>query len=177
MNFDAFLKGSEAFANAVIPLLVTAVSVVAGLYFVYSALVSVFRKGAEGRQMSGQEPGWGGIAFRLLLGGALLRFGATVEDLSVLITGAGIQDYRGVLAYSPLPASAGPWKAVFEVCVLWIVMIGWVGAFKGLLLWGKASSGGGSGGGSGDLFWQGTWHLIGGALAVNLAGAIKSFIG
>lgn len=179
MNFDAVLNGAKAFAEGFIPLLVTALAVVAGLVIIYTAIAALFRKGADRRSMQGaNESGYGSIAFRLLIGGAFLRFGATVEDISLLITGEAVQDYRGVLAYSPLPsAGAGAWMQVFEVCLLWLVMIGWAGAFKGLLLWNKASNGGGGGGGAGDLFWQGTWHLIGGALAVNMAGAIKSFIG
>lgn len=178
MNFDAVLNGAKAFADALIPLLATGFAVVAGLVIIYTAIAALFRKGAEGRSAGSQDPGYGSIAFRLLIGGAFLRFAATVEDISILLTGSGVQDYRGVLAYSPLPsAGAGAWMQVFEVCLLWLVMIGWAGAFKGLLLWNKASNGGGGGGGAGDLFWQGTWHLIGGALAVNIAGAIKSFIG
>lgn len=177
MNFDAVLNGARAFAESFIPVFLSAIAVLAGLVIIYSAIAALFRKGADGRS-GAQEPGYGAIAVRLLVGGMLLRFAATVEDISILLTGAGIQDYRGVLAYSPLPAAgAGAWMQVFEVCLLWLVMIGWAGAFKGLLLWNKASNGGGSGGSAGDLFWQGTWHLIGGALAVNMAGAIKSFIG
>jgi hypothetical protein len=176
MNADSILAGARAFAEAFIPFLLTALSVVAGFFVIYSAIAAIFRKGGDGRSSS-PDVGWGSIAVRLLVGGLLLRFGATVEDLSVLITGETVQDYRGVLAYSPIPASAGPWIQVFEVCLLWVVMLGWAGAFRGLLLFNKATNGGGGGGSAGDLFWQGTWHLIGGALAVNMAGAINSFIG
>ncbi len=176
MNFDAVLNGARAFAEAFIPFLVTALTVVAGLIVIYSGLSALFRKGSDSRSQ-GSEPGYGGIAVRLLVGGMLLRFGATVEDISLLLTGAGVQDYRGVLAYSPLPGGNNAWTQVYEVCLLWLVMIGWAGAFRGLLLWNKASNGSSGGGSAGDLFWQGTWHLIGGALAVNIAGAIKSFIG
>lgn len=176
MNFADVLQGAQAFANGFIPFLVTGLSVVAGLVVIYTSLSALFLKG--GARSTGQEPSYGAIGFRLLIGGALLRFAATIEDISMMLTGAGVQDHRNVLAYSPLPsAGASAWMQVFEVCLLWLVMIGWAGAFKGLLLWNKSTSGGGSGGSSGDLLWQGFWHLLGGALAVNVAGAIKSFLG
>lgn len=174
MNIESILNGATSFANSFIPFLLTALAVVTGLYLVFSAVVSIYKKSSDVRD---QESSYGAIALRLLIGGMLLRFGATVEDVSLLITGTQIEDYRGVLAYAPLPEGAGLWRQVMEVVLLWVVMLGWAGAYRGLLLWAKATNGGGSGGNGGDLFWQGIWHLIGGALAVNLSGAINSFVG
>jgi len=177
VNIQALLDGATNFAQAFIPFLVTAVAVIVGMFLIYSSILAIAVKGNTGRSMGGaQEVGWGSIALRLLIGGAMLRFGLTMQDLSMMLTGTNVQDYRGVLAYAPLPAQAGMWIQVLEVCLLWVVMIGWAAAFRGLLLWSKATNGGGGGGSAGDLFWQGTWHLIGGALAVNLTGAIQAFL-
>jgi len=176
MNFETVLAGTKSFATSFIPFLLTAASVIAGLWLIFAAISALFKKSSDSRGAS-QEMSYGGIAGRFLVGGLMLRFGATVEDLSVLITGAGIQDIGGVMAYAPMPQGAGPWQQVIEVCLLWVVMLGWAGAFRGLLLWNKAASGGGSGGSAGDLMWQGLWHLVGGALCVNMSGAIQAFVG
>jgi hypothetical protein len=177
VNIQPVLDGATNFAKGFIPFLGTSLAVIAGIYLIYSAILALSLKGGSGRGGGGaQEVGWGSIAIRLLVGGALLRFGITMQDIVMMFTGGPIQDYRGVLAYAPLPAQAGIWKQVLEVCLLWIVMLGWAGAFRGLLLWSKATYGSGGGGSAGDLFWQGTWHLIGGALAVNMTGAIEAFL-
>lgn len=178
IDISALLTGAKAFAEQLVPFLVGALSIVVGLAVIFSAIRNVYQKGANGRAASsGNEIGYGGIAMKLLVGGLLLRFASTLQDTSKLLFGVGIQSYQGVLAYAPLPAQAGLWKQVFEVCLLWVVMIGWIGAFRGLLLWNNAANGGGSGGSSGDLFWRGLWHLVGGAAAVNMSGVIGSFLG
>ncbi len=174
MNPEPILEASQAFARNFIPFLVTALSVMAGIYMIYSAVTEVYRK--TDRAAASQTAGWGSIGLRLLVGGMCLRFGSTMQEISVLLTGEEIQDYRGVLAYAPLPPEASAWSLVFETCLLWVVMIGWAGAFRGLLLWNKATNGGGSSSGS-DLFWQGTWHVLGGAAAINLTGMIKAYMG
>ncbi len=176
-NVQSLLAGSRALAEHFIPFLLTAVCVLAGLFVVFTAIREVYQKGSESRMGmgGGRDVAWGGIAVRLLVGGLLLRLGSTVDDVAVLLTGAGVQDVRGVLAYMPLPSGGGFWTGVFEVCLLWVVMLGWAGAFRGLLLWNKAADGGGGGNG-GDHFWQGFWHLVGGAAAVNLSGMIKAFL-
>jgi hypothetical protein len=113
---------------------------------------------------------------QLLIGGLLLAFSSSVEEVSRLVTGSGIQDYHQVLAYAPIAAQSDMWKKVFEVCLLWVTVLGWAGAFRGLLHWHQAASGGGQGQ-AGDLFFRGFWFLIGGALSVNIAGALQSFFG
>lgn len=175
MNFEAILAGARALAEAFVPFLLTSLATLAGLILIFQAIYNLFAKGSDRR--GGQEMSYGGIAVRLLVGGLMLRLGPSINDLSQLAIGTEIQPISGVLAYAPIPPDAGAWLQVLEVCLLWVVMLGWAGAFRGLLLWNKAASGGGSGGSAGDLFWQGLWHLVGGALAVNLTGAIQSFVG
>lgn len=176
-DISALLNGATAFANSFIPLLLTGIAVVAGLVLIYKAIRGIYEKGSERSSGGPGQVGFGGLAFQLLIGGMCLRLGASMEDVSQLLFGTGIQDVSGVLAYAPLAAQAGIWRQVLEVCLLWVVMLGWAGAFRGLLLWNLAASGGASGGSSGDHFWRGTWHLIGGAAAVNMTGMIQSFLG
>lgn len=174
-DISATLKGFQVMAEQFVPLLVQSVAVAGGLILIFLAIRKLFSKGQSGQ--SQQEAGWGAIAGQLLIGGLMLRFGASMTDLSEMLFGSQIQDIRGVMAYAPLGAKAGFWKQVMEVCLLWVVMLGWAGAFKGLMLWNQAVSGGNSGGQGGDLYWRGFWHLIGGAAAVNLTGALQAFFG
>jgi len=174
-NVQSLLAGSRAFAENFVPFLLTAACVLAGLYIIFTGVQAIYRKAHERMLDAGRDVQWSGIAVRLLVGGLMLRLGSTVNDVAYLLTGTGIQDSSGVLAYMPLPQNNNFWTGVFEVCLLWVVMLGWAGAFRGLLLWNKAADGGNSGGG-GDYFWQGFWHLVGGAAAVNLSGMIKAFL-
>jgi hypothetical protein len=177
-NIDSVLAGMRAMAAAFVPFLLTSAVVAVGLVLIFLALRKMYMLTDMGgaRGANGQEPGWGAIAGQLLIGGLMLRLGGTVQDMSNLLFGGDIQDISGVMAYAPLPAQAGFWSQVLQVCLLWVVMLGWAGAFRGLLLWNQGVSGGHSGG-NGDYYWRGFWHLIGGAAAVNLTGMIKSFLG
>jgi hypothetical protein len=175
MDIATTLAGFRSIAENLVPLLLTAICVLAGLVLIFLAIRKVYRMGAAGGY-SQQQASWGGIAGQLLIGGMLLRMGATMEDVSHLLFGTGVQDIRGVMAYAPLPAQGAFWGQVVEVCLLWVVMLGWAGAFQGLLLWNKGVSGSDSGQG-GDYYWRGFWHILGGAAAVNLTGALQSFFG
>jgi hypothetical protein len=174
-NIASVLAGFEALANNFIPFLLTALTVATGLVLVFLAIRRIYAK-ADSRAGQQQDGGWAAIAGQLLIGGLMLRFGASMQDVSQLLFGSDIQDVRGVMAYAPLPAQAGFWKQVLEVCLLWVVMLGWCGAFRGLLLWNQGVSGSNSGQG-GDYYWRGFWHLIGGAAAVNMSGMLQSFFG
>lgn len=175
-DISASLAGFRALAENFVPLLLTSICVLAGMVLIYLAITKVYAMGKPGGYMQQREASWGGIAGQLLIGGLLLRMGATMQDFSQLLFGNDIQDIRGVMAYAPLPAQAGFWKQVLEVCLLWVVMLGWCGAFRGLLLWNKAVAGGDSSNG-GDYYWRGVWHIVGGAAAVNLTGLLQSFFG
>lgn len=175
MDLSSTLAGFRALAENFVPFLLTLVTVLAGLTLVFLAIRKAYRMGSSGSHQA-QQISWFGIAAQLLIGGLMLRLGATMQDMSQLLFGTDIQDIRGVMAYAPIPAQATFWRQVLEVCLLWVVMLGWVGAFQGLLLWNKGANGGDSGQG-GDYYWRGFWHILGGAAAVNLTGALQSFFG
>ncbi|MEJ8837586.1 hypothetical protein [Ramlibacter sp. AN1133] len=174
-DISSSLNGFRALSDNLIPFLLTSASVVAGLVMIYTAIRKLYSLGKQGHY-NAQGPTMFGIGAQLLLGGLMLRLGATMQDVSVMLFGSQIQDIRGVMAYAPLPAQAGFWKQVLEVVLLWVLMLGWMGAFQGLLLWHKGARGGDSGQ-SGDYYWRGFWHILGGAAAVNLTGMLQSFFG
>lgn len=177
---DNVLVGVKAFASSFIPVIAGYASVLAGFVIIGSA-ISNFTKLGDGNYR-GTESGvtWGSVGLRLLIGGMLLQLSTSMQGVSEMLFGLPIQDYRGVLAYANARSAGGPgpWAQVMEVALLWVVLLGWVAAFRGFLQWNTAASGGGgSGGSAGDYFWKGLWHIIGGGVAINLSGAISSFLG
>lgn len=176
MNGNALMSGLGALAKAIVPFLTGALSVLLGLWLLFSAVRALYAMNDRR-----QDPGAGTLTFgrvfgQLFIGAMLLRYAGTMQDLSVLVTGSRIQDVSGVMSYFPAAQGMGKWTEVLMVALAWVVTLGWIFGIKGLLQWNKAVSGGGSAGQNGDLMWGGFWHLFGGACMVNLAGALKAFM-
>lgn len=171
---DQLLAGLKSFAIAFIPVIAGPIAVFAGMVLIGSA-VKMMAFAEEESRSSGRGV-WTKVGMRMLIGGGLLQLSSTMQGVSELLLGKPIESYRGVMAYAGAANVPGPWAAVLEVCMLWVVLLGWVAAFRGLIQWNTAASGGG-GQGAGDYFWKGLWHIVGGGVAINLSGAISSFMG
>lgn len=170
MNQEAL----RALATTVIPIVTGAASVFIGFYLIFSAL-RMLVSAADSRGGQDKDGIWGRIFARLVIGAMLLQFRATMGDVSTLVLGTGIEDYRGAMAYMPASINnSGPWRAVMETVMLWVTFLGWLAALRGFLKWNSASNGGGQ---SGDLFWQGLWHIVGGAAAINVPVVMRAFSG
>ncbi len=174
MDLQTILNAARLTAQNLTPLLVQGLAVFTGLVILLSSIKGLID--ASSPRTASQAPGYGGVVAKMFVGALFLRMSGTVGDFSHLLFGAGVQDIRGVMAYAPLPQQAGFWKEVFEVCLLWVVLIGWAGVFRGFLLWNKAANGASSGQTS-DNFMQGFWHVIGGVSAVSLTSALHAFFG
>lgn len=108
------------------------------------------------------------IAVNLFIGASLLQIARSIDDTrNGLLAGTG-REVREMMAYA-LPAGTGGnmWTLLMSTCLVWIATIGAIGMFRGFLLWNKAGSGEAQGG-SGDYFWRGLWHIIGGAICINI---------
>jgi hypothetical protein len=176
MDIQTFLQASQAFARNFVPVISGSLAALIGLYLVGSSVVTLIRMGDP--QRSGADATWVGVGVKLLIGAMLLQFTATMQNVSQLIFGVSIQDYHGALAYAPIPQGSGGQLArqVFEICLVWFAMLGWIAALRGLFLWSTAANGN-SGGQGGDAFWKGVWHIVGAACAINVTGFIQSFLG
>ena len=174
-----FLSQLGELAKVIVPFTVGALAVLLGLVALFSAVRAMFRMGdRQGSSDPGAGPlTWGRVAGQVVLGAMLLRYAATMGDMSLLLFGEPIQNSQAVLAYFPAVQGMGKWAEVLNVAVLWVVTLGWIFGLRGLLMWNKAVAGGGSAGQNGDLMWGGMWHLVGGAAMVNLASAFKTFFG
>jgi hypothetical protein len=172
------LSNVGALAQAIVPFLLEALSVMLGLWLIFSAARAVYAMHDKGRSDPGAGTlSWGRVAGQALIGATLLQYAHTMQDMSMLLFGQPIQDASAVMAYFPAMQGMGQWTQVVNVALMWVVTLGWIFGLRGLLQWNKAVAGGGSAGQNGDLMWAGTWHLLGGAAMVNLAGAIQTFLG
>lgn len=173
MDYQAFMTGTRTFVEAATPT-VSVMAAFAGLLCFVSC----------GRMMFNQHDGAGRgedrvgskVAMRAFIGALLLQFQTTMTWMIDLLFGAPATSVSSVVAYSG-GGSGGSnfWNDVLQICMLWVTLLGWLAAFRGLMAFNTASTGGPSSGNSGDLFWKGVWHLVGGALCVNIAGLVKMF--
>lgn len=173
-DISTTLAGFRGLAEGFVPLLLSGISVLCGLLLIFLGVRKVVQMG--GARHGGQQPTWGAVAGQLLIGGMMLRLAGSMQDVSQMLFGTGVQDIRGVMAYAPLPAQAGFWGQVMEVCLLWVVMLGWCGFLQGLFLANKGVTGSDHAN-SGDYYWRALWHVLGGAAAVNLSGMLHAFFG
>lgn len=164
-------------AKVLVPFLVGALAVMLGLWLMFSAVRAMYEMHNTRPDQGMGTLTWGRIAGQCVIGAMLMRYAATMQDLSMLMFGEPIQDSSAVMAYFPAAQGMGKWSGALQVALLWVVTMGWIFGIRGLLQWNKAISGGGSAGSNSDLMWAGTWHLVGGAAMVNLSAYIKSFLG
>lgn len=168
------LAGFQAMAGNFIPLISGSAAKLYGLWLVAGAVIKMIKMGDT---QSGERVTWFQVGGMMMIGAFMLQFSSTMQDVSSLLFGSRIQDYHGALAYMPMPEqSSSYYKKVLEVCLLWLVMLGWAGAFRGFAAWAKAANGAGNGQ-DGDQFWKGLWHIFGGAALINLTGAFQAFYG
>lgn len=174
---NSIVSAMQTLAANVVPPVLTAASVLAGMVLIMKALLAMTRAADNGGRGGPNDSGWGGIGASLLIGALLLQFSATMNDIVSLLFSAPPQNYRNALAYMPISGGGSNyWKTVLDVCLMWVVVLGWVAAFRGLLKWNAAANGAQSSSG-GDLFWQGLWHIVGGAMAINIGGLAGSLLG
>lgn len=140
-----------------------AISMVVGLILGLMGIMDIIKKGASGSH--GQEKSWGGIAGRLIAASCLITLANKLD--MIVSTNGSVEPVKQALAYAQggVGGGGGPLSFVWAALSMWVVFIGTAGFMKGFVLFDKASQGGHE---SGDKVWAAVWHIIGGALAINL---------
>lgn len=128
------------------------------------ALKDVVAKGKAGGGY-GQDKSWGSIAGRLVIASCLVTLAAKLDML--IATTGNTEPLREALSYAKGVSSGGggPLVFVWGAIQAWVVFVGLAGFARGFLLFDKASQGQQD---SGDAFWRGLWHVVGGAICVNV---------
>lgn len=156
--FDS-LKQFASEATTLIYVLAMAV----GLTLALKALLDLVAKGKGSGY--GQDKSLGAIVFRLVIASCLVTLASKLD--MILSTNGDMTGARQALAYAQgsTQGANGPLSFVWAAISMWCVFMGTAGFMRGFLLLDKASQGGQD---SGDTTWRGIWHVIGGALTINL---------
>lgn len=164
MNFTEFEKLIEAtkgFAQEGAAL-VYIVAMMVGAYLIFDVLSKVVKKG-DARASSQEDMGWGPILARAFMASCMITLARMMSFFQE--TNGSVDAARAVLAYAAPTGGPSGFTLIYSTLALWCVFIGTIGFFRGFLLFDKASQGGH---GSGDAFWRGLWHVIFGALTVQI---------
>lgn len=136
-----------------------------GIVLTLISLTEIVNKGKSGGGY-GQEKSWGAILGRLLIASCLVTLAQKLD--SFIATNGNVEPIKQALLYAQGTAGgggAGPMSFVWSAISAWVIFIGTAGFFQGFMLFDKASQGQQD---SGDAFWRGCWHVLGGALCVNI---------
>ncbi len=178
MDTMQFVTGATLLGKNVIILITQVLSVIAGVWLIFSALRSLYRNSNGQHAAMQPENSAGTVVVKFLCGTFLLAFTRSLESIQYTLFGTGVQDYRQTMAYIPVANShLGVYSYVMELVLLWIVVISVAAIFRGILLWVKVAQVGESGGQGGSVFWKATWHVICGSIGVNLPAFVKMIFG
>ncbi|WP_371436283.1 hypothetical protein [Polaromonas sp.] len=164
INLQAFFGNLQSFA-AEGTTFVYLLALCLGMVFGLMAIMDLIAKGKSGGGY-GQEKGWGAIIFRLLIASCFVTLASKLD--MIISTNGDSTPIKQALAYAQGTAGgggAGALAFVWAAISTWVVFLGTAGFMRGFLLFDKASQGGQD---SGDNAWRGLWHVIGGALCVNV---------
>jgi hypothetical protein len=168
MNWEELLAGTQAAVTGIVTLIVTAVAVLLGAFFIYSGISKMLAHSRGERQ--GQSTA-GPVAGNLLLGALMVQLAWTIDMISVTMFGATPDSPNSAMQYMPDPVASNPMLSqMINVGVLWVFCIGFVAIVRGFVLWNTMVSGNQRGQ---DEGWRGFWHIFFGAMAVNLTAVIR----
>lgn len=166
MNFDASnIQAFIAVAQAMFPML-SVISALVGLWMIGSAGLMLWRAGSD--HPAARQSGLAGpLLTKTIVGALLLQFARSIEMTRELMGGAGAEVRAGIVQAAGPSAGSGFWGLVMSALFMWLTVIGTLSIFRGFYLWHKAGAGDNQGGG-GDHAWAGLWHVIAGAIAINI---------
>lgn len=137
----------------------------AGIALGLSAVVKIAKKGMDRGDQASLS--WAGIAVRLLISSCLVTMASKMQ--MIISTNGEVQAMQSALSYAKgtgAGTQADPvMQAIWAACSTFLVFLGTLAFMRGLFKFDKASQGAQD---SGDAFWAGLWHCIGGALTVSL---------
>ncbi|VTU44969.1 hypothetical protein [Variovorax sp. RA8] len=160
-DFAAFLNEFAALGRAFVPLVYWAALLI-GFFFAGSALHKIAKMGHD--HHGGQQPTWAGVGGNLLVTIGATMLSAWVESLSRDYGGIG-EGVASQMAYIR-DGTSGSLKPLWDAIYAWIFLLGVCAIFRAFLLFNRAAQGHAQ---EGDGFWRGFWHILGGAILVNIA--------
>lgn len=177
IDVDKFVAGGTQLGMLLIEFGSSMVAFLLGFWLMFSSLQRLYKRSAYPHAQYQPDNSWWTILLRAATGGVLMTFAGSINETMQLLFGTGIQDYRTTMSYTPLAdigAKGGVYQKVMELVLLWVFVISMFGFMRGWLLWIKAGDGQGNGQG-GDLMWRGFWHILFGAIGMNLPAFVQMF--
>lgn len=173
MDWSAFLSQTKEVVSAFFTFMTTALSVVMGLAFFYAGLHKVVDHSKGLRQ--GQAT-VGPVLINFAVGALMIQFSTTMSMFVATLFGGGASysSPSKAMAYVPESVTQGSamLRTAVEAGIWWVFAIGVVAIFRGLVLWNDLAKGAHQSGSNG---WKGLWHVVFGAMAVNMAGVLQLF--
>ena len=160
-DFAAFLNEFAALGKALVPL-VYWLALLIGVFFAGSALMKIVKMWKD--SAGGQPATWGGVGGNLLATLGCTVLSSWVDSLTKDFGGLG-EGVASQMAYLR-DNSAGSLQPLWNAIYAWIFLLGVVAIFRAFLLFNRAAQGNAQ---EGDGFWRGFWHIVGGAILVNIA--------
>lgn len=161
MDLSAIANAVKSFSQQGTSFLYVA-ALLAGIWLCLSAVWKIASKGMD--RGNDASLSMGAIFGRLLTGSCLVTMGQKMR--AVIETSGGASEMRSVLSYSHGASgieSNPALQLVWAACSTFLVFLGTLGFFRGLLKFDRACQGAQD---SGDAVWAGLWHCVGGALTV-----------
>lgn len=163
MNFGDIANSLKAFAEEGTSFIYWA-AVIAGIWLTMSAVMALVKKGQVQSMGGDAKLSFGAIGSRLVIASVLVTLAKMLER--VIGTNGSVDGARQALAYAQGSAGDSPViQAIWAAIGAWCVFIATIGFFRGWLLFDKASQGHHD---SGDAFWRGLWHVVGGAVVIQI---------
>ncbi|CAN7784768.1 hypothetical protein LJR175_008431 [Variovorax sp. LjRoot175] len=160
-DFAAFLNEFAALGKAFVPLVYWGALLV-GVFFTGSALLKIAKMGHD--SPGGKPPTWAGIGGNLLVTVGCTMLSAWVDSFTKDFGGLG-EGVASQMAYMR-DGSSGSLKPLWDAIYAWLFLLGVCAIFRAFLLFNRAAQGDAQ---EGDGFWRGFWHILGGAILLNIA--------
>ena len=163
MDLSAIADAVKSFAQEGTTFIYLA-AMTAGIVLGLSAILKIAKKGMDRGDQASLS--WAGIAVRLVISSCLVTMASKLR--MIISTNGETQALQSVMGYARGAANtqADPvMQAIWAACSTFLVFMGTLAFMRGLLKLDKASQGAQD---SGDAFWAGLWHIIGGAVTVSL---------
>ena len=160
LGLDNLIGSMKDFAQSGTSFIYIAAILIA-LYLMISALMMVVKKGRPGAQA---DESWGAIVGRAAIASCIATLGTKLE--AVIAANGSVDPLREALAYAQGSTASSPaMQLIWAAISAWCVFIATIGFLRAFLLWDKAMQGRQD---SGDVFWQGLWHLVFSAIVIQI---------
>lgn len=143
--------------------LVTALSYVMGIFFIYRGILAMKQYGESRTMMSTQHELKGPLII-LAVGSALLYLPSSVA--------AGLSTFWDTTTpYVYLPDIEDPWSNLIKDCFMILELIGTIAFIRGLIILSQLA-----GHGQAGTFGKGLSHIVGGILCINMYGFVQAVL-